>query len=106
MTGYQVASLVAALLVSGPVASVLVQAVKFVAPTRPLRLALAVGVSLAVGVAQAWIAGALPHSGSDLTPEAALAATTAVFVGATGFYRLYFRRKAARRRLKPHDTDD
>jgi hypothetical protein len=97
MTGYEAANLAAALLVSGPAASALVQAVKSVAPTRSKRVFLAAGVSLAVGVAQAWIAGALPHAGQGITPESIVAGATAVFVGASGFYRLYFRRRARRR---------
>ena len=98
MTAAQLINLAAALLVSGPVASALTQLVKRHAPRGGSRLLLAIAVSMAVGAAQAWITGALPHSAADLTAATVLAAGTAVFAGASAFYRLYFRRERRRAR--------
>jgi hypothetical protein len=97
MNGYRVADLAAALLVSGPAASMFVQAVKRFAPTRTTRLLLAIAVSVAVGTAQAWIASALPTGAAGITPQTILAASAAVLAGASAFYRMYFRRRAGRR---------
>jgi predicted exporter len=96
MSAYELANLAAALLVSGPIASALTQAVKRSGWRRSTRLLLAVGISLAVGVAQAWISGSIPAAGGGLTAESALAASLVVFTGASAFYRLYFRRRAGR----------
>jgi hypothetical protein len=93
----EVISLVAMLLVTGGVATYLIQWVKRSGwGSRPKWL-LSIGVSAVFGLATAWLAGdvlGLLESGEALTAAQVFAFIGTVYATATGFYELWVKPRA------------
>lgn len=89
MSWQEVVTLVAMLLVAGPLASFIIQQIKRRAWTDATKALLAWAVSIAVGLAGAWLAGdilGLIGKWGELTAADLIAAGTVVWTGATGFF--------------------
>lgn len=96
MSTTEILSLVAMLLVSGGVASFLVQKIKKAAWSSKTKYLLAIALSAAVGLATAWLAGdiiGLIGDWGSLTAAQVFAFLGAVYATATGWYELYFKDK-------------
>lgn len=100
MSLLEIITLVAMLLVSGGVASYLVQKIKRASWSSRTKYALALALSAAVGLATAWLAGdvlSLWTQWGSLTAAQVLAVLGAVYATATGFYELWFKGRVAAR---------
>ena len=89
MAWQEIVTLVALLLVGGPLASWLIQLLKRAGWPDGIKALLAYGVSFAVGLAGAWLAGdilGLVSSWGQLTAVDVIAAGTVVWTGATAFF--------------------
>lgn len=101
MSAGETVTLIATLLVSGGLASWLVERVKRVRWSPRTKYLLALGLSAAVGLAGAWLAGdmlGLVASWGHLTASQVLAFLGGVYATASGFYALWFKPRAAARR--------
>ena len=96
MSTVEVLSLVAMLLVSGGVATYIVQYIKRASwGSRPKWL-LSIAVSAAFGLASAWLAGdvlGLLDAWGNLSGAEVFGFIAAVYATATGFYELYVKPK-------------
>lgn len=93
MAWQEIVTLVALLLVGGPLASWLIQWAKKSKWPDWFKAGLAYVVSFAVGLAGAWLAGdilGLVAKWGELTAVDLIAAGTVVWTGATGFFYLYW----------------
>jgi hypothetical protein len=89
MAWQEIVTLVALLLVGGPLASWLIQLLKRAGWPDGIKALLAYAVSFAVGLAGAWLAGdilGLVSSWGQLTAVEVIAAGTVVWTGATAFF--------------------
>ncbi len=96
MEWQEIVTLVAMLLVGGPLASWLAQLIKRVAWPDLAKLALSWVLSFAVGAAAAWLAGDvldfIGNAGSWTAAEV-IAFGTVVWTGSQAFYYIYFKPK-------------
>lgn len=96
MSTIEIVSLIAMLLVTGGVASYIVQLVKRAGlPSRAKWLA-SVAISAVFGLAVSWLAGdvlGLVSAWGQLTAADVFAFMAAVYASATGFYELYVKPK-------------
>jgi hypothetical protein len=93
----EVVNLVAALLLSGWVASFIVQLIKRATWRSWVKLALAIVVSALVGLATAWVSGDLigiTAEWGSLTAADVLAFGGLVFASASTWYQFYFKGEA------------
>jgi hypothetical protein len=89
MAWQEIVTLVALLLVGGPLASWLIQLLKRAGWPDGIKALLAYVASFAVGLAGAWLAGdilGLVSSWGQLTAVEVIAAGTVVWTGATAFF--------------------
>jgi len=89
MTWQEIVTLLAMLLVAGPLASFIIQQVKRCVWPDATKAALAWVVSFLVGLAGAWLAGdilGLVGKWGELTATDVIAAGTVVWTGATAFF--------------------
>lgn len=94
MNTTEIVSLVAMLLVSGGIASVLVEWIKRASWGSRPKYIVAVILSGAVGLATSWLAGdilGLVATWGELTAAQVFAFMGAVYATATGFYELWFK---------------
>jgi len=94
MSTTEIVSLVAMLLVSGGVASLLVQAIKRAGWGSRAKFVLSIALSAAVGLATVWLAGdvaGLIGAWGELTAADVFAVMGATYAAATGFYELWFK---------------
>ncbi len=100
MSTTEIVTLIAMLLVSGGVASFLVQKVKKASWSSRVKYAVAVAFSVAVGLATAWLGGdvlGIISSWGELTAADVFAFLGAVYASSTGFYEVWFKDFLARR---------
>ncbi len=100
MSTTELVSLIAMLLVSGGVASVLVQWIKRASWGSRPKYIVALVLSGAVGLATSWLAGdvfGLISSWGELTAAQVIAFMGTVYATATGFYELWFKDFMAKR---------
>ena len=98
MSTVEIISLVAMLLVTGGVASYVVQFIKRASWSGRVKWILSVVVSALFGLATRWLAGdvlGLVASWGELTAADVFAFMAAVYVSATGFYALYIKPKTS-----------
>ena len=101
MAWQEIVTLVALLLVGGPLASWLIQLLKRAGWPDGIKALLAYVVSFAVGLAGAWIAGdilGLVSSWGELTAVDIIAAGTVVWTGATAFFYAWWQPRQAPQR--------
>jgi hypothetical protein len=101
MSAGEVVTLLATLLVSGGIASWLVERLKRAHWSPRAKYLLALGLSAAVGLATAWLAGdvlGLVGSWGELTASQVLAFLGGVYAAASGFYAVWFKPRAAARK--------
>ena len=94
-------TLLAMLLVSGGIASWLVERLKRAHWSARTKYLLALGLSAVVGLATAWLAGdvlGLIGAWGELTASQVLAFLGGVYAAASGFYALWFKPRAAARK--------
>ncbi len=100
MTPYEIISLVAMLLIAGGISSRLVELIKRVTWTGRAKWALSVGLSAAVGIATAWLAGdvlGIVAEWGSLTATDVFAFMAAVYATGNGFYELWFKPAASKK---------
>lgn len=100
MSTTEIVTLVAMLLVSGGAASVLAQWVKRESWGSRPKYIVALALSVAVGLAAAWLAGdvlGLVASWGELTAAQVVAFMGTVYATAVGFYELWFKNFTAKR---------
>jgi hypothetical protein len=93
----EIVTLAAMLLLSGGLSSWLVQRIKRAGWSARSKYLLALGLSAAVGLATAWLAGdvlGLVASWGELTAAQVLAFLGGVYAAANGFYALWFKPRA------------
>lgn len=98
MSATEILTLAAMLLLSGGLASWLVQRLKRAHWSARRKYLLALALSAAVGLATAWLAGdvlGLVGSWGELTAAQVLAFLGGVYAAAGGFYALWFKPRAA-----------
>ena len=98
MSTVEIISLVAMLLVTGGVASYVVQFIKRASWPSRAKWVLSVVISALFGLATSWLAGdvfGLVQSWGELSAGEVFAFMAAVYASATGFYELYVKPKAA-----------
>lgn len=96
MTWEEIVTLLAMLIVAGPLASMLIQWIKRSGWSDGWKAALAWAVSFAVGLGGAWLAGdvlGLVAKWGELTAADVMAFGGAVWTGASAFFYLYFQPK-------------
>lgn len=96
MSTTEIISLIAMLLVSGGVASVLVQWIKRASWGSRPKWALSIVISAGFGLATAWLAGdvlGLLDSWGNLSAAEVFAFMGTVYATSTGFYELYVKPK-------------
>lgn len=96
MTWQEIVTLLATLLVGGPLASFIIQQIKRAAWPDATKAALAWVVSFVVGLAGAYLAGdilGLVDKWGALTAADVIAAGTVVWTGATAFFYAYFQKR-------------
>ena len=99
MSTTEILTLAAMLLLSGGLSSWLVQRIKRAQWSARRKYLLALGLSAAVGLATAWLAGdvlGLVGSWGELTAAQVLAFLGGVYATASGFYALWFKPRAAK----------
>lgn len=97
MAWQEIVTLVAMLLVGGPLAGWLTQRIKNVAWSDMAKLALSWALSFAVGLAAAWLAGDILDfigAAGSWTAADVIAFGTTVWTGSEAFFYLYFKPKA------------
>lgn len=97
MSAIEVLSLIAMLLVSGGLASYLVQLLKRASWNGRAKWFASVAISAGFGLASAWLAGdvlGLVSSWGHITAVEAFAFIGAVYATSTGFYELYIKPRA------------
>jgi hypothetical protein len=95
MTNWQEwANLIFALVVAGPVTALLTQLIVRANWKSRIRWAVAIALSVLVGIAQVWLVGdvlnLIDHWGS-LTANDVIPVVVATYIGATGFYNRMFK---------------
>jgi len=96
MSSIEIVSLIAMLLVSGGLATYLIQWVKRATWSSRPKWLVSIAVSAAFGVASSWLAGdvlGLVSAWGQLTAADVFAFITAVYATSTGFYELYVKPK-------------
>ena len=96
MSTVEIISLVAMLLVTGGIASYIVQWIKRASWSSRVKWLLSVAISALFGLATSWLAGdvlGLVASWGELTAADVFAFMAAVYASATGFYELYAKDK-------------
>jgi hypothetical protein len=96
LTWQEILTLVATLLIGGPLASWIIQRIKSAGWSDKVKALLAWVVSFAVGLAGAWLAGdilGLVSKWGGLTAVDVLAFGTVVWTGATAFFYAYYQPK-------------
>jgi len=96
----EIVSLIAMLLVAGGISSRLVELIKRASWSSRAKWALSVGLSAAVGLATAWIAGDVLGLVADwgaLTAVDVFAFMAAVYAVGNGFYELWFKPAGSKR---------
>ena len=97
VSAVEIISLIAMLLVSGGLASYLVQWIKRASWGSRPKWMLSIAVSALFGLATSWLAGdvlGLVAAWGSLTAADVFAFMTGVYVTATGFYELYVKPRA------------
>lgn len=92
-------SLVCLLLVAGGVSSFLVQRIKGSGWSSRTKYVLSIALSIATGTAGLWLAGdvlGLVSQWGNLTAAQVFAFLSADYVASTGFYEIWFKRRAAK----------
>ena len=93
MSNAEIVNLVAAAVVSGPVASIATQVVKRARWAAESKFLAAIALSALAGCAQAWLGGgilAVLHDNQAFSSGELVALVGCVFAGASAFYKLYF----------------
>ena len=96
MSTIEIISLIAMLLVTGGLASYLVQIVKRVGLSSRVKWLVSVAISAVFGLAVSWLAGDVLGLGAawgELTAADVFAFMAAVYLSANGFYVLYVKPK-------------
>ena len=93
----EIVSLIAMVLVSGGLATYLVQIVKRVGLSSRAKWCVSVAISAVFGLATSWLAGdvlGLVTAWGDLGAAEVFAVMSATYLSANGFYLLYIKPKA------------